>query len=228
MYLGTVIETDLPRRGRLAAALLPAPLPEHRARHDGRSARQARQAALSRAARPRQRHRHPLHGRGRRASDGHAPRRDIGRRGGLGGAAAAVPQGVPRLPGRRARSRRDEVGRPRRFHSRHARRRPARFRRRAGSRHVPPRRLQHGRDDGADVRHALPGTAADGDHQRHRHRPRAALERRPATHGSPTDRARGADVGRAAGEAPRARFRARVPGSDCCPRSSRTSRRPSC
>src|SRR6188508_2668095 len=39
----------MPRRHRLAAALLPTPLPEHRAGNDGGPARQARQAALERA-----------------------------------------------------------------------------------------------------------------------------------------------------------------------------------
>ena len=79
----------LSRRGRLAAALLPPPLPVDRARGDGRPARPARHASADcsdlhvRAADPRQRHRRPLHGRGRRPAAGDAARRDLGRRGGL-------------------------------------------------------------------------------------------------------------------------------------------------
>ena len=70
------------------------------------------------AARPRQRHRHPLHRRGRRAAAGHAPRRDLVGRRGLGAPSGRSSEGVPDLPGRRARPRRHEVGRARRLVSR--------------------------------------------------------------------------------------------------------------
>ena len=99
---------------------------------------------------PRQRPRHRLRGGRRRAAAGHAPRRGHARAARRStGRSPALSTGVPRLSPRRARPRRDALGRRRTGSARDGWSTTWGVRRRARPRDVPPRRLLDGRDDRA-------------------------------------------------------------------------------